>query len=142
MKTIDKRKVIKRTSDQNRLRRTQESRRTLPSEKPQKDDSRIVDDLIQIKKTKTKRYKLLVVLFFALGLCLSFSFVIGMFEMKFPEDTSTVVLTSGIGEYEDILEIPQTEQKVAPPPKVQAPNIIVVRDEEIIEDIEIPDIGY
>lgn len=35
------------------------------------------------------------------------------------------------------MEIPQTEQKQKPPPKILAPVIIEVADEEIIKEIEI-----
>ena len=39
--------------------------------------------------------------------------------------------------FEDLIDVPQTKQIQKPPVQVQAPTIIEVNDEEIIEDIEI-----
>jgi len=59
-----------------------------------------------------------------------------MFEWKTEENGSTVDIAIRSQSFDDLLEIPQTEQKQKPPPKILAPVIIEVADEEIIKEIE------
>jgi protein TonB len=73
-------------------------------------------------------------LFLNIGLVLSLLFVITAFEWKFYDDASLVDLTAPTEEFEDLMDIPQTEQPPPPPPKVQQPEIIEVPDEEEIEE--------
>jgi len=73
-------------------------------------------------------------LFLNIGLVLSLLFVITAFEWKFYDDSSLVDLTAPTEEFEDLMDIPQTEQPPPPPPKVQQPEIIEVPDEEEIEE--------
>jgi len=55
---------------------------------------------------------------------------------KTEENGSTVDIAIGSQSFDDLLEIPQTEQKQKPTPKILAPVIIEVADEEIIKEIE------
>ena len=97
----------------------------------------IFSDLIQIKKSKDEKSKSVSLLVSSISLCLSLLLVIGMFEWKSIENGSSVDITVKSEGFDDLLEIPQTEQKPQPPPKVQAPVIREVADEEIIEEIEL-----
>ncbi|MCK5471315.1 MAG: energy transducer TonB [Cyclobacteriaceae bacterium] len=72
-----------------------------------------------------------------MSLCLSLLFIIGMFEWEIKDNDSSVQLELRSGNFDDLLEIPQTEQKQKPPVKVQAPIIIEVDDDKAIEEIEI-----
>lgn len=76
-------------------------------------------------------------LFFNIGLVISLLFVITAFEWKFYDDGNLVELGSVNDDFEEMLEIPPTEQPPPPPPKIQQPNIIEVEEEEIIEEIPI-----
>ncbi len=77
-------------------------------------------------------------LFMNIGLVISLGLMITAFEYKFTEEGSQVNLNAGTEQFEDLMEVPQTEQPPPPPPKQIQPEIIVVEDdEEIIEDIEI-----
>ena len=60
-----------------------------------------------------------------------------MFEWKIKENGSIVDIELKSQSFDDLLEIPPTDQIQKPPEKVQAPVIIEVDDEEIIEEIEI-----
>lgn len=94
-------------------------------------------ELIQIKASKDKKSKSASHLIANISLCLSFLLVIGMFELKTAENGSTVDITIGAQNFDELIEVPQTEQKLQPPPKMQSPVIIEVADEEIIEEVEI-----
>ena len=76
-------------------------------------------------------------LYFNLGLVISLSFVIVTFEWKFYDDGNLVKLGTVDDNFEEMLEIPPTEQPPPPPPKIQQPKIIETPDEEIIEEIPI-----
>lgn len=77
-------------------------------------------------------------LFLSIGLVISLSLVIMAFEWKFYDDGSLVDLGKVDDNFEDMLEIPPTEQPPPPPPVIQQPEIIEIPDEEEIEqEIEV-----
>ena len=73
-------------------------------------------------------------MFLNLGLTLSLAIVLFAFEYRSYDDTAILDLGSVEDDFEDIMEIPPTEQPPPPPPKVQLPEIIEVPDEEEIEE--------
>ena len=78
------------------------------------------------------------VLFFNIGLVISLLIVITAFEWRFYDKEKLVRLGEVEDNFEDIMEIPPTEQPPPPPPKISQPQIVEVPDEEEIEeDIEI-----
>ena len=94
--------------------------------------------LIDYKKIQRKKERAQTVLFNAIGLCISLSLVILAFEWKSYDHNDLVSLGSMNAEFEEILDIPITEQPPPPPPQTQAVTIIEVSDvEEIKEDIQI-----
>ncbi len=68
------------------------------------------------------------------GLVLTLLFIIWAFEKKNYDDSGLLDLGSVDDDFEDILEIPPTEQPPPPPPKIKLPEIIEVPDEEEIEE--------
>jgi len=96
-----------------------------------------VSELIEIKKAKDKKMHAAKLLVSSISLCLSFLIVIGMFEWKSVERGSEINLELNKQNFEDLIDVPQTKQIQKPPVQAQAPTIIEVSDEEIIEDIEI-----
>jgi periplasmic protein TonB len=73
-------------------------------------------------------------LFFNIGLVITLALVIAAFEFPI-YDQSTVDLKNAVDDnFEDIMEIPPTEQPPPPPPKIQQPDIVEVDDDEEIED--------
>ena len=74
-------------------------------------------------------------LFLNIGLVISLVLVITAFEWKYYDDGSLVDLGQVDDEFEDIMDIPPTEQPPPPPPKVQQPEIIEVPDDEEIEEV-------
>lgn len=76
--------------------------------------------------------------FLATGLCISLLISITAFEWKFYDKGGEVDLGMVEENFNELLEIPITEQPPPPPPKMVQPEIIEVPDEEIIEeDIEV-----
>jgi len=73
-------------------------------------------------------------LFYFIGLTVTLGVVLWAFEYKSYDDAELVDLGSVDDDFEDILEIPPTEQPPPPPPPVQLPEIIEVPDEEEIEE--------
>jgi protein TonB len=71
------------------------------------------------------------------SLCLSLLFVIWAFEIQFPEKGASVDLDESSTQFEDLVEIPLTQQIQKPPVQALAPTIVEVNDEEIIEEIEV-----
>ena len=73
-------------------------------------------------------------LFYNIGLLLSMVIVVTAFEYRQGGDGEMVNLGQVSDDFEDLLEIPPTEQPPPPPPKIQQPEIIEVPDEEEIEE--------
>jgi len=73
-------------------------------------------------------------LYLSIGLVVSLLLVIMAFEKKFYADGDLADLGAVTDDFEEMLEIPPTEQPPPPPPKIQQPEIIEVPDEEEIED--------
>lgn len=73
-------------------------------------------------------------LFFNIGLVISLALVITAFEWPFYDDQSVVDLGGTNEQFEDIMDIPPTEQPPPPPPKIQQPEVIEVPDDEEIEE--------
>ena len=99
--------------------------------------SKFIMDLISIKKLKYQNKKSSGLLISSISLCLSLLLVIGMFEWQFAENGSGVNLQINTQSFEDLLDVPQTEQVQKPPVQVSVPTIVEVDDEEIIEEIEV-----
>lgn len=98
----------------------------------------IVDDLIKNKKYKANRQSNFSQLFFSIGLCISLLFIITAFEWKFYDDGNIIDLGDVNINFENLVDVPPTEQPPAPQPKLIQPQIVEVPDEEeIMEEIEV-----
>ncbi|MBU2915535.1 MULTISPECIES: energy transducer TonB [Reichenbachiella] len=73
-------------------------------------------------------------MFFNIGLAVSLLLITTAFEWKFYDEGELVDLGQIDDDFEDIMEIPPTEQPPPPPPKIELPKIIEVPDEEEIEE--------
>ena len=99
--------------------------------------SSYISELISVKKFKDQKKQASGLLISSISLCLSLVLVIGMFEWRIQENGSEVDLELHPRNFEDLIEVPQTQQIQRPPVQVSIPKIIEVDDEEIIEEIEI-----
>jgi len=73
-------------------------------------------------------------MFLMAGLFTSLIIVITAFEWRFYDDGALADLGQVTDNFEEMLDIPQTEQPPPPPPKIQQPEIIEIPDEEEIEE--------
>ena len=100
-------------------------------------ESSTIDSIISVKSSrieKQEKYKGVITWF---SFCVSILAIILVFEWKSFDQGSMVQLTSLGGDFEDLVDIPQTQQPPPPKPTVQQPVVIEVPDdEEIEEDIE------
>lgn len=96
-------------------------------------------DLIEIKYDKKKKLEERETLFFFIGLNITLIFLIIAFNWKFYDAGSLVALGDlEISSFEDLQEIPLTEQPPPPPPDIlRLPKIIEVSDEVLIEQIDV-----
>lgn len=93
---------------------------------------------MELKKNPKLELSRYSTLFFNIGLMISIGFVVLVFEWEIPETTSRVDLQTSTQLFEEIIDVPITNQVTTPPPKIQQPTIIEVPDdEEIVESIEI-----
>ncbi len=89
---------------------------------------------MESKKNKKADLERMYRLFLNVGLCTSLFLVIVAFEWPAYHDNGLVDLGKVNDDFEDIMEIPPTEQPPPPPPVIQLPEIIEVPDEEEIEE--------
>ena len=89
---------------------------------------------MEIKKNKDVDLTKKSGLFLNIGLVISLSLTLFAFEYKSYGDGSLMELSSINDDFEEMMEIPPTEQLPPPPPKIQQPEIIEVPDEEEIEE--------
>ncbi len=97
-----------------------------------------IASLIDIKRERVTKEEQLHSVLYALSLCISLALIIWMFELRFKSGGSSVNLTSVRSSFETLMEIPPTKQETTPPPpRIKAPKIIEVPDDELLEDVAI-----
>ena len=89
---------------------------------------------MEVKKNSNVDLERKTSLFLNIGLCVSLLLVITAFEWKFYDRGTGMDLGSIEDDFEDLMEIPPTEQPPPPPPVIQQPEIIEAPDEEEIEE--------
>ncbi len=92
---------------------------------------------MRVKKTEKADLVRKSSLFLSLGLVISLLLVITAFEWRFYDDGALADLGLVTDDFEEMLDIPQTEQPPPPPPKIQHPEIIEVADNEEIEELDV-----
>lgn len=89
---------------------------------------------MEAKKTEKADLTKKTSFFFSIGLLLTMSIVVMAFEWKDTEKQDIDLIGKNTNTFEEMLEIPPTEQPPPPPPEIQQPQIIEVPDEEEIEE--------
>ena len=88
---------------------------------------------MESKKTEKADLRKRTGLHFSIGLLVTMAIVVMAFEYKKYDNAEFVNMTVQT-DFEELLEIPPTEQPPPPPPKIKQPEIIEVPDEEEIEE--------
>jgi len=89
---------------------------------------------MEAKKTPEADLEKKRILFLAIGMVVSLSLVLFAFEKKQYDRGEIMDLGMVADDFEELTEIPPTEQPPPPPPKIQQPQIIEIPDEEEIEE--------
>ncbi len=89
---------------------------------------------MELKKTPKADVNRKATMFMALGLILSLGFTLAAFEWKQYEEGELMDLGMAPDDFEELTEIPPTEQPPPPPPPIKQPQIIEIPDEEEIEE--------
>lgn len=89
---------------------------------------------MEAKKTPKADMNKRTSLFLMIGLIVSLGLTLMAFEWKKYEAGDLMDLGEVSDEFEELTEIPPTEQPPPPPPKIQQPQIIEIPDEEEIEE--------
>ncbi|MCO6357887.1 outer membrane transport energization protein TonB [Roseivirga pacifica] len=89
---------------------------------------------MEAKKTPKADLTKKTSLFLAIGLVLSLGVTLMAFEWKKYDEGELMDLGMAPDDFEELTEIPPTEQPPPPPPKIQQPQIIEIPDEEEIEE--------
>lgn len=72
--------------------------------------------------------------FFSIGLFVSMAMVVYTFELKQYDESLVDLKDKSTDVFEEVLEVPPTDQPPPPPPQIQTPQIVEVPDEEEIEE--------
>lgn len=99
----------------------------------------IVGELLDFKRAKSQKQHELSHLFFFIGLAVSLAIVIVAFEWRFYDSGDRIELSDLSGDqFEDLLEIPPTDQPPPPPPQQNQQVVIVeISDEVELEELEL-----
>lgn len=89
---------------------------------------------MELKKKPSADLTRQVPLYYVIGLTVTLALTLTAFEWKFYEEGGPMDLGSLENNFEEMMEVPITEQPPPPPPKIEQPQIIEVPDEEEIEE--------
>ena len=100
-------------------------------------NGRVYKDLMAVKKERAEKERLQSRLFYFIGLSISLLMCLIVINWKTYEQTGIMDLGTLETDFDDMMEIPISEQPPPPPPKdMQTAVIVEVADEEIIEEID------
>ncbi len=100
-------------------------------------NERVLKELIDVKRERSDAVRLKSKMYSFLGLSLSLLICYFAINWKTYDRIGLVDLGTLDAEFEDLMEIPISEQPPPPPPKeIITPQITEVPDEEVVEDIE------
>jgi periplasmic protein TonB len=89
---------------------------------------------MEAKKTDKADLTKKSIFFFSIGLFVTMALVLSAFEYR-SVDEDAIELKGKVSDvFEEVIEVPPTEQPPPPPPPIQAPVIVEVPDEEEIEE--------
>jgi protein TonB len=89
---------------------------------------------MEAKKTDRADLTKKSVFFFSVGLTITMAIILMAFEYKSYDDSVVELQGKRSDVFEEVIEVPPTDQPPPPPPQIQAPVIVEVPDEEEIEE--------
>ena len=89
---------------------------------------------MEAKKTDKADLTKKSLLFFSIGLFVTMAMVVQAFEWRSYDEDIVELKGKTTDVFEEVIEVPPTDQPPPPPPQIQAPVIVEVPDEEEIEE--------
>jgi protein TonB len=89
---------------------------------------------MEAKKTDKADLSKKSIFFFSIGLFVTMALVLSAFEYRSVDDEAIELKGKVSDVFEEVIEVPPTDQPPPPPPPIQAPVIVEVPDEEEIEE--------
>lgn len=89
---------------------------------------------MEAKKTDKADLTKKTAFFFSIGLLFTMTLIVSAFEYKSYDDSIVALQGKTTDVFEEVIEVPPTDQPPPPPPQIQAPVIVEVPDEEEIEE--------
>lgn len=89
---------------------------------------------MEVKKTEKADLNNKSLFFFSIGLFVTMTVVVAVFENKSYEAGIDLATVRNTDRMEEVLDVPPTDQPPPPPPQIQQPQVVEVPDEEKIEE--------
>src|SRR5688572_9433202 len=89
---------------------------------------------MEVKKTEKADLTKKSIFFFSIGLMITMSLIVMAFEFKSYDESVVELQGKRSDVFEEVIEVPPTDQPPPPPPQIQATVIVEVPDEEEIEE--------
>src|SRR5436190_2465849 len=89
---------------------------------------------MEVKKTEKADLTKKSSFFFSIGLTITMALVLMAFEWTDSDDGTLDLAGKNLNTFEEVIEVPPTEQPPPPAPVIQQPQVVEVPDEEEIKD--------
>jgi len=98
---------------------------------------KLLQEMMDIKRERAELYHNQTRLFMTIGLSLSLLFCIIGINWRSYDDQELVNLGQLDADFDEVMEVPPSDQPPPPPPKVEQPVIVEVDDQEIVQEIDL-----
>lgn len=98
---------------------------------------KLFQEMMDIKRERAEQYQTQTRLFMTIGLSLSLLFCIVAINWRTYDTQELVNLGQMDAEFDEIMEVPPSDQPPPPPPKMEQPVIVEVDDKEVVQEIEL-----
>lgn len=100
-------------------------------------NKKLYQEMMDIKQMRAEKYQAQTRLFMTIGLSLSLLACIVAMNWRTYDDGEIVSLGNLNADFEEVLEVPPSDQPPPPPPKIEQPVIVEVDDKEVVQEIEL-----
>ncbi|XOV94034.1 MAG: energy transducer TonB [Bacteroidota bacterium] len=98
---------------------------------------KVYQEMIDIKRERAEKYQNQTSLFLMIGLSVSLLLIIVAMNWRSYDDGSLVDLGRLEADFDEMLEVPPSDQPPPPPPKIEQPIIVEVDDKEVVQEIQL-----
>ncbi len=98
---------------------------------------KLYQDMIDIKRMRAETQQAQQRLFLTIGLSLSLLLCIVAMNWRSYDEGEIVNLGQLDADFDEVMEVPPSDQPPPPPPKIEQPIIVEVDDKEVVQEIEL-----